>query len=168
MAENWQSEYLQFLLFIVATVWLLQKGAPDSSPLVAGDQAGLESDEQQKLGPYTDPDSPVWARSGGWRTGIYSWSLTLMMAAIFLGSWIAQSLAGWAAFNEARLEQLQDTVSWAAYVGNAGFWARTFQNWQSEFLAVGSMSVLAIFLRQRGSTQSKPVGAPHETTGESG
>lgn len=166
VAENWQSEYLQFLLYILATIWFLQKGAVDSAPVVSDE--GLESEEQQKIGAYADSDSPAWARTGGWRTTLFSWSLTLMMLAIFLGSWFAQSFAGWAQFNEARLGQLQAPISWAAYVGNADFWSRTLQNWQSEFLAVGSMTVFSIYLRQRGSTQSKPVGASHETTGESG
>ena len=77
-------------------------------------------------------------------------------------------MAGWAAFNESRLQQLQDPISWKAYLMNADFWARTLQNWQSEFLAVGTFAVLAIYLRQRGSSQSKPVGEPHESTGVEG
>jgi len=74
-------------------------------------------------------------------------------------SWFAQSFAGWAAYNEIRLQQLQDPLSWGSYLLNADFWACTLQNWQSEFLAVGSMAVLSSYLRQRGSSQSKPVGA---------
>jgi hypothetical protein len=79
-----------------------------------------------------------------------------------------QSIAGWAAYNETRLQQVQDPISWGEYLLNADFWARTLQNWQSEFLAVGAMVVLSIYLRQRGSSQSKPVGAPHEATGVEG
>lgn len=90
------------------------------------------------------------------------------MGAIFLLSWLVQSIAGCVAYNEERLEQLQGTVGWGEYLTRADFWSRTLQNWQSEFLAVGSMAVLAIFLRQRGSSQSKPVGAPHEATGIDG
>jgi hypothetical protein len=91
-----------------------------------------------------------------------------MMAAIFLVAWFAQSIAGWAAFNETRLQRLQDPLTWGQYVTNADFWSRTLQNWQSELLAVGSMAVLSIFLRQRGSAESKPVGEPHPSTGVSG
>ena len=90
------------------------------------------------------------------------------MGLLFLASWAVQSVAGWAAYNQDRLGQLQDPVSWTAYVRNADFWSRTLQNWQSEFLAVGTMAVLAIYLRQRGSSQSKPVGAPHGSTGVEG
>jgi hypothetical protein len=90
------------------------------------------------------------------------------MGLIFLGSWSAQYVAGRAAFNEERLRQLQNPLGWGDYLTNADFWARTLQNWQSEFLAVGSMAVLAIYLRERGSSQSKPVGAPHDATGIDG
>ena len=77
-------------------------------------------------------------------------------------------MAGWAAYNETRLQNLQDPVTLVAYLGGPDFWARTLQNWQSEFLAVGSMIVLSVFLRQRGSPQSKPVGEPHATTAAEG
>jgi hypothetical protein len=165
VAENWQSEFLQFLLYIVATVWLLQVGSPESKEL---GKAGLESDEDQKVEGYAQASSPRWARVGGWRTLTYSWSLSAVMGLIFLASWYAQSLAGVGAFNEVRLQDLQDPISWSAYLTNADFWARTLQNWQSEFLAVGSMAVLSIYLRQRGSPESKPVGAAHSSTGIEG
>jgi hypothetical protein len=165
VAENWQSEYLQFLLYLLLTVWLLQKGSPESKEL---DRAGRESAQDQKIGEYATAESPRWARVGGWRTSIYSWSLALVMAAIFLASWLVQSIAGWAAFNETRLQRMQDPIGWGAYLMDADFWARTLQNWQSEFLAVGSMAVLSIYLRQRGSPESKPVGQPHHSTGVEG
>ena len=165
VAENWQSEYLQFFLFIFLTVWLLQKGSPESKSL---DDAGLESDEKQKVGRYAEADSPTWARAGGVRQKVFSSSLGLVMGAIFLGSWFAQSVAGMAAFNEEQLGDRQDPVSWGRYLMEADFWNRTLQNWQSELLAVASMAILAIFLRQRGSPQSKPVGTPHSATGVEG
>jgi hypothetical protein len=165
VAENWQSEYLQFLLFILATVWLVQKGSPESKKL---EEAGRESDEDQKVGKYSTTESPRWARAQGIRLAVYSWSLGLVMGAIFLLSWLAQSIAGRAAYDEERLGQLQDPLSWRAYVGSADFWNRTFQNWQSEFLAVASMVTLSIYLRQRGSPESKPVGTSHEATGVEG
>ena len=163
VTENWQSEYLQFLLYILATVFFIQQGSPESPT-----EAGFGTDEEQKLGAHTVADSPAWAKAGGVRTAIFSWSLTLVMGTIFLASWLAQSIGGRAAFNETRLQQLQDPLSWTAYVQNPDFWSRTLQNWQSEFLAVGSMAVLAIYLRQRGSAESKPVGEPHASTGTGG
>jgi hypothetical protein len=166
VTENWQSEYLQFLTYLMATVWLLQKGSPESKSL---DEAGRESQEDQKIGPHALEKSPAWARyRSGLRLRIYSSSLLLVMAAIFVASWLIQSIAGWASFNETRLQQLQDPISWGSYLLNPDFWSRTLQNWQSEFLAVGSMAVLSIYLRQRGSSQSKPVGQPHESTGVEG
>jgi hypothetical protein len=90
------------------------------------------------------------------------------MALIFLGSWFAQSIAGRASYNEQQLRQLQEPLSWLGYVGSADFWNRTTQNWQSEFLAVGSMAIIAVYLRERGSPESKPVGAAHDETGSQG
>ncbi|MFL6003610.1 MAG: DUF6766 family protein [Nocardioides sp.] len=165
VSENWQSEFLQFWLYLTATVWLLQKGSPESKEL---DNVGLETDKEQKVGYAATKDSPSWARTGGWRTALYSSSLAIVMGTIFLLSWLVQSVAGWAAYNETRLQQLQDPLSWGAYLFNADFWARSLQNWQSEFLAVGAMAVLSIYLRQRGSSQSKPVGEPHDATGIEG
>ena len=163
VAENWQSEFLQFLLFILATVWLVQRGSPESKAL---DDVGRGTDEQQKVGAHAEPDSPAWVRAGGWRLRIYSHSLAVAMAAIFLGSWAAQSVAGWSTYSEQQLQQRMPPVDWLGYLSTPDFWSRTFQNWQSEFLAVGSMAVLATYLRERGSPESKPVGDPHGTTGD--
>jgi hypothetical protein len=163
--ENWQSEYLQFLLFMLATVWLVQRGSPESKPV---DQAGREGPRKQKLGGHADPSSPRWATFGDWRTAVYSNSLLIAMALIFIGSWFAQSVTGWTEFNAEQADHGARAVSWWTYVGSATFWESTLQNWQSEFLAVGSFAVLAIYLRQRGSPESKPVGASHESTGVEG
>jgi hypothetical protein len=165
VAENWQSEYLQFFLFVLATVYLVQRGSTESKPL---DRVGRESDHDQKVGRYAGPDSPRWAKVGGWRTALYSRSLGTVMGLIFLGSWLAQSVAGRAAYNAEQLSERSDPVSWAGYVTSADFWNRTLQNWQSEFLAVASMALLSIYLRERGSPESKPVGTPHESTGVEG
>ena len=160
--ENWQSEYLQFTLFIVGTVWLLQRGSPESKEL---DSAGTESDEEQRVGEHARADSPRWAAAGGWRTALYSNSLLLVMGTIWLLSWLGQAITGRIAYNAERLDHQQTAVSLSEYLTRPDLWNRTLQNWQSEFLAVGSMAVLAIYLRQRGSPESKPVGAAHAATG---
>jgi len=165
VAENWQSEYLQFFLYIFLTVWLLQKGSPESKSL---DQPGLESDEDQKVGEFADENSPPWARVRGLRLTLFSNSLGIVMGLIFIGSWLAQSISGVAAYNERQLADLQDPITWRQYVVAPDFWNRTLQNWQSELLAVASMAILAIYLRQRGSPQSKPVGTAHTATGVEG
>ncbi|WP_053849172.1 DUF6766 family protein [Streptomyces sp. NRRL B-24085] len=165
VTENWQSEYLQFFLYITATVWLLQRGSPESKEM---HKAGTESDRDQRVGRYAHRDSPRWAAADGLRRGLYSHSLGLVMGAVFVLSWLAQSISGVAAYNEEQLRRLEAPVSWSSYIGSADFWSRTLQNWQSELLAVASMAILSVYLRQRGSPESKPVGAAHTSTGVEG
>ena len=73
------------------------------------------------------------------------------MGTIFLLSWLGQSITGRIAYNAEQIDHQQVAIGWAQYVATPDFWNRTLQNWQSEFLAIGSMAVLAIYLRQRGS-----------------
>jgi len=159
--ENWQSEYLQFSLFVLATIWFVQRGSPESKPV---ERAGKGSDREARIGRWASPRAPLWARTGDLRTVLYSNSLLIVMALIFFGSWFAQSVTGWTDFNAAQHAHGEQAVSWIGYVGSSEFWEGTLQNWQSEFLAVGSFVILAVFLRQRGSPESKPVGAAHEET----
>jgi hypothetical protein len=165
MLENWQSEYLQFTLFILATIWLFQRGSNESK---AEEGLGLQSDEEQMVGAHAKEDSPRWARRKDWRHHLYANSLLLVMFAIFVGSWLGQSLTGWRNYNEDQQQHMEAEVSWVRYLGRGEFWERTLSNWQSEFLAVGSMAVFTVYLRQRGSPESKPVGAPHSETASSG
>ena len=104
MLENWQSEYLQFSLFIFGTVWLLQRGSPESKEL---DKAGRESDADQKLREHADPESPKWAKVGGLRTWLFSNSLLLVMGAIWLASWLGQSVTGRVVYNAERFDHQQ-------------------------------------------------------------
>jgi hypothetical protein len=164
--ENWQSEFLQFTLFILATVWLVQKGSNESK---APGEAGVESDQKQRVGGYAPENAPAWAKpKGGARRFWYENSLLCAMAGIFALSWAGQSFNNWRLENRELREHGAEPVAWTDYVVSADFWERTLQNWQSEFLAVGTMAVFTIYLRQRGSPESKPVGAPHEETGSSG
>jgi uncharacterized protein (DUF486 family) len=163
--ENWQSEYLQFTLFILGTVWLVQRGSTESKP---PGQEGGESDKDQKVGRHAQPDSPAWAKAGGLRTLVYSNSLVAVMTAIWLASWFAQLITGRVEYNAEQFDHQQEALSLWQYSGTSDFWNRTLQNWQSEFLAVASMVVFSIWLRQRGSPQSKPVGEPHVSTGAEG
>ena len=163
--ENWQSEYLQFALFILGTVWLVQRGSTESKP---PGKEGEESDKDQKIGEHAEPGSPEWARTGGLRTLVYSNSLLLLMTAIWIGSWFSQLVTGRVEYNSSQLDHHEAALSLWQYAGASDFWNRTLQNWQSEFLAVASMVLFSVWLRQRGSTQSKPVGEPHEATGAEG
>ena len=165
VAENWQSEYLQFLLYILLTVWLVQVGSPESKK---PPERGRESDRDQKVGRYAGEDSPRWAAAPGWRRTLYSRSLGATMGAIFLLSWSAQFVAGRSAYNAEQIQDLHAPLTWLEYALAPDFWNRTFQNWQSEFLAVATMVVFSIYLRERGSPESKPVGSPHDATGIEG
>jgi len=160
--ENWQSEYLQFLTFLMLTIWLVQRGSPESK---RPDKAGRESEKEQMIGKAAKADSPNPAKAGGWLTALYGNSLVIVMALIFLLTWLTQSLTGWSAYNQELTDHHAPRIDWLSYLGNADFWQSTLQNWQSEFLAVGSFAVFAIYLRQRGSPESKPVGAAHTDTG---
>jgi hypothetical protein len=163
VTENWQSEFLQFALYIVATVWLVQRGSSESKP--PGREGG-GSDEEERLGRHAGRDSPFWARVGGLRTTIYSNSLALLFAVLFIASWLAQALTGWRDYNAEQQSHGEVVVGFLTYLHQPDFWDRTLQNWQSEFLAIGAMAIFAVFLRQRGSPESKAVGAPHSETPE--
>ncbi|APX02813.1 MULTISPECIES: DUF6766 family protein [Arthrobacter] len=165
VSENWQSEYLQFLLYIFATIWLVQKGSPESKEL---NEPGTESDKEQLVGEFSNAKSPKWARVSGWRRTLYSNSLGLTMGLIFVLSWLVQSISGNSNYNQEQIQNFEQPVGWTEYIASPEFWNRTLQNWQSEFLAVGSMVVLSIYLRQRGSPESKPVGSAHDDTGTTG
>lgn len=164
MMDNWQSEFLQFASFIALATWLRQRGSTESKELDASTRG---SDKDQKVGAYAEEDSPLWARAGGWRRAVYSNSLLALMVALWIGSWGAASASAWTDFNQQQQEHHQGQVSYAGYLGSADFWNRTIENWQSEFMAVASISLFSVFLRQRGSAQSKPVGAAHSETGVS-
>ena len=164
--ENWQSEWLQFALFTLVTVWLVQRGSNESKE---EGKEGHESDEDQQVGVHARRDSPSWAKpSPGLRRRVYEHSLVLVMLVLFFASWFGQSLTDWNVYNDEQREHDQPEIAWSSYVVRADFWERTLQNWQSEFLAVGTMAVLTIYLRERGSPESKPVGAPHSETASSG
>jgi hypothetical protein len=164
MLENWQSEWLQMFLFGLATVWLVQRGSAESKQ--PGEE-GLQSDEKQRIGGRAPEDAPRWAKVRGWRTAVYENSFLIVMLVFFLGSWLAQSATAWTEFNDDQVQHGESAVSWLTYLGEPDFWETTMQNWQSEFLALGAMCVLTVYLRQRGSPESKAVGAPHSETGSS-
>jgi hypothetical protein len=162
--ENWQSEFLQFSLIILATVWLVQRGSTESKKI---EDAGAMSDKEERVGEHAPAKAPRWARVKNWRLKLYENSLGVAMLAIFFGTWFAQSLTNWTAYNHQQAEHGEPAVTWVSFLGRADFWNRTLQNWQSEFLAVATMTAFSIYLRQRGSPESKPVGAPHDETGTS-
>jgi hypothetical protein len=114
---------------------------------------------------HAPENAPRWAKAADWRLTLYSNWFVIVMGAIFLATFLAQSFATWTVFNDEQTAHDEETVSWSTYVTSSDFWERSLQNWQSEFLAVGTMAVFTIYLRQRGSPESKAVGAPHSQTG---
>ena len=162
--ENWQSEFLQFTLLILATVWFVQRGSTESKKV---EEAGQMTDKDERIGRNAPDNAPRWAKVKDWRLRIYENSLGLAMVTIFIATWLAQSLTNWTAYNKEQTEHGEPVVTWVSFLGTPDFWNRTLQNWQSEFLAVATMAAFSIYLRQRGSAESKPVGAPHDETGTS-
>ncbi len=162
MLENWQSEFLQFFLYIWLTVWLVQRGSSESVEPV--DQ-GTESDEEQMVREHAQPDSPALAKRKGIAHWVFANSLLVMFGLLFALSWAGQAVTGWVTYNGEQVRNYQQTETFWGYLGAPDFWSRTLENWQSEFLAVGSMVVFSIWLRQRGSPESKKVGDPFQKTG---
>lgn len=158
--ENWESEFLQMAAYVVLTVWLVQKGSAESKPLEGDPEEDADSrSESNKKG------VPAPVRRGGWMLWVYERSLGLALALLFLLSLGLHAWGGARAYSAEQEEHGEPAVSVPQYVTTSQFWFESFQNWQSEFLSVGTIIVLAIFLRQKGSPESKPVAAPHDQTG---
>jgi len=159
-AENWESEFLQMGAYVMLTVILFQRGSSESK-----DPDRTEKVDRDPKVSRNKRDAPWPVRRGGWVLALYSRSLSLAFIALFLASFVAHALGSTRAHNEEQLGHGGDPVSLWEHVSSASFWFESFQNWQSEFLAIASMVILSIFLRQRGSPESKPVDAPHRETG---
>jgi hypothetical protein len=159
--ENWESEFLQMAAYVLLTVWLRQKGSSESKKL-----SGTESVDKDPRESRARKGVPGPVRRGGWRLRVYENSLSLAFTALFLLSISLHAVEGVRQFNQEGREHGDKPISLSEYVRGSQFWFESFQNWQSEFLAVGSIVVLSVYLRQKGSPESKPVDAPHSETGE--
>ena len=157
--ENWESEFLQMGAYVLLTAFLIQKGSPESKN-PDGDQVDQDPRTQRD-----GPDAPGPVKRGGLVLALYEHSLSLALFGLFLLSLVLHALGGHAEFNQQQLEHGAAPVSLWSFVTSSEFWFQSMQNWQSEFLAVAALTVLGIFLRQRGSPESKPVAAPHAQTG---
>ena len=158
--ENWESEFLQMGAFVLLTVWLRQKGSPESKT-VDGEE---DVDEEPRTQADRD-DAPWLVRTGGVRLWLYERSLGIALFGLFFLSFAVHALGGAREFSAEQEAHGGSPVGVFSYVRTSQFWFESFQNWQSEFLAVGALVVLSIYLRQRGSPESKPVAAPHAVTG---
>jgi hypothetical protein len=158
--ENWESEFLQMGLFVVLSCKLVQKGSAESKPI----DEPFEGDEDPRRHRH-DPDAPWPVRRGGWILWLYERSLAVTFAALFAFSFLMHAIGGQLHENEQRALMGDAPLSLLEFVASSQFWYESLQNWQSEFVAVLAIVVLTIFLRQRGSPQSKPVAESHQTTG---
>lgn len=156
--ENWESEFLQMAVFILLTTCLVQRGSPESRrPNI---KELVDADPRR----FADsPDAPWPVRRGGWVLRVYENSLGLAFVLMFLISWAGHAWGGFRDFASDQAEHGQAVTDFSAYLASPRFWFESFQNWQSEFLSIGLMVWLAVYLRQRYSPESKPVHAPHHT-----
>lgn len=154
--ENWESEFLQMMLYIVLTVSLRQKGSSESK--------SLEEKEDVDKEPHPHPRAPWPVKKGGIWLALYKHSLSLAFALLFLASFGMHFYGSLKDYNEEQMVKHEPTVSAMHYISDSRFWFESFQNWQSEFLAVFSIVILSIWLREKGSPESKPVDMAHDET----
>ena len=158
--ENWESEFLEMMAYVLFTAFLFQRGSaesknPDEPEEVDRDPAHAKASRH----------APWPVRRGGWVAHVYGYSLSLALLLLFLASFLLHAWGGMRAYNDEQREHGEAPASFTQFMATSEFWFQSLQNWQSEFLGIGSMVVLSIFLRQRGSPESKPVDAPHSQTG---
>jgi hypothetical protein len=159
--ENWESEFLQMGMYVLLTVFLYQRGSSESKK-----HDGTDESEEKPEAHRNDPNVPGPVRAGGWRLALYKNSLSLAFLVLFLGSFLGHAAAGGRKYTEeAAAHGSHEVVGAFGYMAKPQFWYESFQNWQSEFLAVFAIVVLSIWLRQWGSPESKPVHAAHDDTG---
>jgi hypothetical protein len=155
--ENWESEFLQMGLYVLLTVWLRQKGSSESKK--------LDEEEEEDREPQPHPGAPWPVQAGGIWLTLYKNSLTITFFTLFLISFMLHALGGTEVYNLEQQQNGEPPVTVMGYMATPRFWFESFQNWQSEFVSILSIVVLSIFLRQKGSPESKPVDAPVDETG---
>lgn len=158
--ENWESEFLQMGSYVVLTIYLFQRGSPESKPL--GRPAPQDEDPR---GHREDARAPWPVRRGGVALVLYQNSLLILFVVLFIGAFVSHAIGGAAAYNQELQLHGGRPITAFQFLGTSQFWFQSFQNWQSEFMVIAVLAGSAIFLRQKGSPQSKPVHAPHSETG---
>ncbi|MFD0941490.1 DUF6766 family protein [Pedobacter boryungensis] len=156
--ENFESEFLQMALYVLLTIGLRQKGSAESKKI-----GELEDVDRE---PKPGKNAPWPVKKGGWILKLYSMSLSICFAILFLFSWAMHFYGSLESHNAEQVAKHLPLDNMLSYLGQSEFWFETFQNWQSEFLSVASIVFLTIYLRQKGSPESKPVDAPHMETGK--
>jgi hypothetical protein len=158
--ENWESEFLQMSAFVILTVFLYQKGSPESR------RPGVIEPSDVDPRRFAHEEGAPWpVKKGGWILVLYEHSLGLALLLLFVVSLAGHALGGWSDYAADQALHGEPAPGLWAYLASSRFWFESLQNWQSEFLSVGVMVWLSVYLRQRGSPESKPVHAPHSETG---
>jgi uncharacterized protein DUF6766 len=160
--ENWESEFLQMGMYVVLTAFLFQRGSAESKPI---DEPAPQDEDPRDS--QDEPDVAWPVKRGGWVLRLYENSLAVVFLLLFLGSWALHAVGGAQAYSEEEVQHGREPVGVAEYITTSRFWFESFQNWQSEFLAVAAIVWFSVYLRQRGSAESKPVAEPHSHTGAS-
>ena len=158
--ENWESEFLQMGMYVILTVFLFQKGSSESKP-VGRDAPQDEDPRDADLTAAT----PWPVRRGGWVLKLYEHSLSIMFLLLFLASFALHAIGGAEEYSSEQQSHGEAPVTVLEYLATSRFWFESFQNWQSEFLAVAVLVGASVYLRERGSPESKPVAEPHYETG---
>jgi hypothetical protein len=156
--ENWESEFLQMALYLILTMFLYQRGSAESKDPDKDEEVDREPDPRKK-------DAPGPVKKGGLWLKIYEHSLCYTLALLFVLSFVAHWLGSMKDYNEEQVLKGKATETAMQYLGNSRLWFESFQNWQSEFISIFAIVVLSIWLREKGSPQSKPVDAAHKETG---
>ena len=154
--ENWESEFLQMGMYVVLTAYLFQRGSSESKPI--DEKAPQDEDPRESQG---KPDVPWPVNRGGWVLKLYENSLALFFLVLFVASWALHAAGGAKEYSAEELAHGGQAVSFFEYMTTSQFWFESFQNWQSEFLAVAAIVWASVYLRQRGSPESKPVAESH-------
>lgn len=157
--ENWESEFLQMGAYVVLTIFLFQKGSAESKGL---DESSPQDEDPRQHA--ARPDAPWAVRHGGLVLVLYENSMLILFALLFAASFVIHAISGAAAYSEEQALHGLPGANPVEYVGTSRFWFESFQNWQSEFMVVAVLVLAAVWLRQRGSAESKPVAAPHSET----
>jgi hypothetical protein len=157
--ENWESEFLQMGMYVVLTAFLYQKGSSESKPM---NERAPQDQDPSEVQPNQHTPWPV--RKGGLVLVLYEHSLAIAFFVLFFLSWALHAIGGVKAFNDDQVQHGQAAISVWRYATTSQFWFESMQNWQSEFIAVAAIVGLSIFLRQRGSAESKPVAEAHRRT----
>ncbi|GAA4161275.1 hypothetical protein GCM10022217_26700 [Chryseobacterium ginsenosidimutans] len=152
--ENWESEFLQMCMYVLLTVSLRQKGSAESKSLTEKEDVDKE--------PEAHKNAPWPVKKGGFILSVYKHSLSVSLGILFLLSFTFHFIGSLNNYNEEQIQKHLAKLDWKDYIVNSQFWFESFQNWQSEFLAVASLVILSIWFREKGSPQSKPVDAPYD------